>query len=104
MASRQREWQQRMQGEGRCIICGTAAVVSCYCERHRIQRVRKMQASRTAYSPQTCGVCGGKGHNRRTCSRHMGSPEALNAVGSSGRSNPDASGEHNLPTIDREDV
>ena len=101
MASRQREWQQRMQAEGRCIICGDAAVVSCYCERHRAQRVQKMQAARAEYHPQTCGVCGSKGHNRRTCARHPGSPEAQDAVGSSRKGNPDDSGEHNLPTTDR---
>ena len=68
MASRQREWQRGKQAEGRCIICGDEAVVSCYCERHRDQRMRKIRERRgDDYQPQTCSICGEEGHNRRTC-------------------------------------
>lgn len=66
--SRQREWQQRKQQEGRCIICGDEAVVSCYCEVHRDKRMRSIREKRgDDYQPQTCSVCGEEGHNRRTC-------------------------------------
>lgn len=68
VASRQREWQQRMREEGRCIICGDEAVVACYCERHRAQRMRKIRERRgDDYQPQTCSICGKTGHNMRTC-------------------------------------
>jgi len=68
VASRQREWQRGKQAEGRCIICGDEAVVSCYCERHRDQRMRKIRERRgDDYQPQTCSICGEEGHNRRTC-------------------------------------
>ena len=70
MPSRQREWQQKMQEEGRCIICGDEAVVSCYCKRHRDQRMRKIRERRgDHYQVQTCSLCGDPGHNRRTCPR-----------------------------------
>ncbi len=68
MASRQREHQKRMQEEGRCIICGDASIVSCYCQRHYEQRMAKLRERRgDEYQPQTCGLCGDSGHNRRTC-------------------------------------
>ena len=57
-----------MQEEGRCIICGSEAVVSCYCEAHRDQRMRKIRERRgDDYQPQQCSLCGEEGHNRRTC-------------------------------------
>lgn len=66
--TRQREWQQRMQQEKRCIICGDEAVVSCYCEKHRDIRMRKLREKRGVdYQPQSCSVCGEEGHNKRTC-------------------------------------
>lgn len=50
------------------MICGDEAVVSCYCERHRDQRMAKIRERRgDKYQPQTCSVCGEEGHNRRTC-------------------------------------
>lgn len=70
VASRQREWQKGKQNESRCIICGDVAAVSCYCERHRDQRMRKIRERRgDDYQPQTCSICGEEGHNRRTCPR-----------------------------------
>jgi len=57
-----------MQAEGRCIICGDEAVVSCYCEVHRDQRMQKIRERRgDDYQPQQCSICGEEGHNRRTC-------------------------------------
>lgn len=68
MATRQREYQKRMQEEGRCIICGDDAIVSCYCQRHYDQRMAKLRERRgDDYQPQACGLCGDSGHNRRTC-------------------------------------
>lgn len=70
MATRQRAWQQRMQSEQRCIICGDGAVVSCYCERHRDQRMKKLRDRKgEEYQSQTCSLCGEEGHNKRTCPR-----------------------------------
>jgi len=65
MSSRQREWQRRMQEEGRCIICGDVAEVPCYCDLHLQKRREKLKARRIR--DQRCSNCGEIGHNRRTC-------------------------------------
>lgn len=57
-----------MHREGRCIICGDAATVSCYCERHRDERMRRLREQKGEdYQPQQCSICGEAGHNKRTC-------------------------------------
>lgn len=67
VTTRQRAWQRRKQEERRCIICGDVAVVACYCERHRIQRMEKLHEKHGEYQPQACSLCGESGHNRRSC-------------------------------------
>jgi hypothetical protein len=69
VTTRQREWQKQKQREGLCMICGAQAVVSCYCEEHRKQRMSKLQDRGAGYKPQTCGICGEPGHNSRSCRR-----------------------------------
>ena len=73
--SRQRDWQRQRQAEGRCMICGGEAVVACYCEEHRHQRMKKLREQKgERYKPQTCGNCGEPGHNRRSCTKPARAP------------------------------
>jgi hypothetical protein len=52
------------------MICGGEAVVACYCEEHRHQRMKKLRDQKgERYKPQTCGNCGEPGHNRRSCTK-----------------------------------
>lgn len=66
--SRQREYQRKMRARKCCIVCGDPEQVSCYCEKHRKARtVRIRGRSEVQGSPKTCSMCGGEGHNKRTC-------------------------------------
>ena len=66
--SRQREYQRKMRAAHRCIICGDAEVVACYCQRHYDKRMAKIRGrSEVQGSPKTCSICEGEGHNKRTC-------------------------------------
>jgi hypothetical protein len=74
VATRQYEWQQEQHEKGLCIICRQPAEirpngdVSFYCEYHHEMRNRRLREKKgKKYTPQTCGVCGEEGHNRRTC-------------------------------------
>lgn len=81
MPSRQREWQQRMQKEGRCMICGAVAEFSCYCKKHRDARMRYLESKRPedVSQKQHCSVCGEAGHNRRTCPKITGIHDAYDS-------------------------
>lgn len=71
MVSRQRAYQLRNHAKGWCYLCPTPTVGFAYCEKHRAMQAarmsRKYRAKGMALRPHYCRVCGGAGHNARTC-------------------------------------
>lgn len=65
MASRQREWQLRMEMRGLCILCGQPVAHNIYCQTHYEARRKRRHV---AHSTKRCGHCGEAGHNIRGCS------------------------------------
>lgn len=74
---KQRIYQKRNRAEGKCHSCSEPVALKyngdpdTRCERHRaegrrIQRIRYAQENPVA-KQVTCGRCGAKGHNARTC-------------------------------------
>ena len=57
-----------MRQQKRCIICGDPEYVPCYCQKHYEARMDKIRERSEAQGTlKSCGMCGGQGHNMRTC-------------------------------------
>lgn len=70
--TRQRQWQKEKARQGLCIICGKVAERGVYCLHHyemRRERIAKKreESGQAVGKRKTCTVCGGEGHNKRSC-------------------------------------
>jgi len=52
---------------GLCVLCPRPRVTGSLCQRHRRKTWERYQARVDTANSLRCGLCGARGHNRRTC-------------------------------------
>ena len=64
---RRRKYQRRHVNLGLCVLCSRPSVTSSLCQRHRRKTWERYRKRVKTAGALRCGLCGSRGHNRRTC-------------------------------------